>query len=81
MKQYSCELIDDIKLNLKMITKWLTFSGLGVNKSKSELRLFHTIDHPSKSFSIKKVEIKLMRFRLTNRIIDDSDFKAVNFVC
>ena len=39
-------LIDDMQKSLEMITKWLKNSGLKVNESKTEICLFHRMDHP-----------------------------------
>ena len=39
-------LIEDLERRLKMIVKWLKDSGLVVNKSKTEICLFHSNDQP-----------------------------------
>ena len=51
-------LINDMKLSLEMITKWLKESGLKVNEGKTEVCLFHIRDQPQIEIVVNNVTIK-----------------------
>ena len=72
--------IDEMEKKLKLITKWLTGSGLKVNEQKTELCLFYRKDTPQIEIIINNVKIKSESVMNVLGVLFDSKLSWSNHV-
>ena len=60
-------LIDDMKVSLAMILKWLKDSGLKVNEAKTEICLFHRQDYPDIHIKVGEALVKSKKIHECSR--------------
>ena len=65
-------LVDDMRMKIEMMTKWLKDSGLTVNESKTELCLYHKNDHQLIEMTANNVRIRSKPAMNILRVLFDS---------
>jgi hypothetical protein len=65
-------LVVDMEMELEVIVKWLKESGLKVNESKTEVRLFHQLDCQKITLTINNTPINSIDAMNVLRVAFDS---------